>query len=34
MVTINDVLYFLNQMEIYNMLSGVELNTIISLKKF
>ena len=33
METINDVLNFLNQMEIYNIVSGVELNTFIIIRK-
>ena len=33
METINDVLYFLNQMEIYNIISDVELNTFINMRK-
>ena len=33
METINDVLKFLNQMEIYNIVSGVELNTFIIIRK-
>ena len=33
METINDVLNFLNQMEIYNIISGVELNTFIIIRK-
>ena len=33
METINDVLNFLNQIEIYNILSGVELNTFIIIRK-
>ena len=33
MKTINDVLNFLNQMEIYNIVSGAELNTFIIIRK-
>ena len=33
METINDVLNFLNQIEIYNIVSGVELNTFIIIRK-
>ena len=33
METINDVLNFLNQLEIYNIISGVELNTFIIIRK-
>ena len=33
METINDVLNFLNQMEIYTIVSGVELNTFIIIRK-
>ena len=33
METINDVLNFLNQMEIYNIISGVELNNFIIIRK-
>ena len=33
METINDVLNFLNQMEIYNIVSGVELKTFIIISK-
>ena len=33
METVNDVLDFLNQMEIYNIISGVELNTFIIIRK-
>ena len=33
METINDVLNFLNQMEIYNITSGVELKTFIIIRK-
>ena len=33
METINDVLNFLNQMEIYNLVSGAELNTFIIIRK-
>ena len=34
METINDVLNFLNQMEIYNLLTGVELRTFNKIRKF
>ena len=34
METINDVLNFLNQMEIYNILTGVELRTFNLIRKF
>ena len=33
METINDVLNFLNQVEIYNIVSGVELNSFIIIRK-
>ena len=33
METINDVLNFLNQMEIYNIVSGVKLKTFIIFRK-
>ena len=33
METINDVLNFLNQMEIYNIISGVELSTFVIIRK-
>ena len=33
METINDVLNFLNQLEIYDIISGVELNTFIIIRK-
>ena len=33
METINDVLNFFNQLEIYNIISGVELNTFIIIRK-
>ena len=33
METINDVLNFLNQMEIYNIVSGAEMNTFIIIRK-
>ena len=33
METVNDVLNFLNQMEIYNIVSGVELKTFIIIRK-
>ena len=34
METINDVLNFLNQIEIYNILTGVELSTFNIIRKF